>query len=107
MAPLTSETQLQNESSVLLDDRRRRERTPPLQEGTHIWVTGNRRISVEVIDQSAGGLGVIIPDVSFNLGPFVDIEYDGERRPATVAYLSKTDNGQYRLGLEWVSLREV
>lgn len=107
MTPLSSQTQYQSESAALVDDRRRRERTPPLQEGTHVWLKGNQRVRVEVVDESPGGIGVIIPATSFNLGPHIDVEYAGERRTAIVAYLNKTDQGQYRLGLEWLSLREV
>lgn len=107
MTPLTSQSQFQSQTPALVDDRRRRERTPPLQEGTHIWLKGNQRVRVEVIDESARGIGVLIPATSFNLGPHIDVEYDGERRTAIVAYLNKADNGQYRLGLEWLSLREA
>jgi hypothetical protein len=90
-----------------LQDRRRRERTPPQQQGTHIWVKGNRRVCVEVVDESEDGIGLIIPDMSFNLGPHIDVEYGGRRRTAVVAYLNKQDDGRYRLGLEWLAFREV
>ena len=107
MTPSTSEPFFQSHSITQLDDRRRRDRTPPLQEGTHIWLKGNRRVRVELIDESPDGIGVVIPDMSFNLGPRIEIEYEGELRTATVAYLNKNSNGQYRLGLEWLSLRDV
>ena len=94
-------------ASMLLEDRRRRERTPALQEGTHIWLTGSRRVSVELIDESPSGIGVVIPDAPFDLGPHVDVEYQGERRAAIVAYLKKNEDGQYRLGLEWASRPKV
>lgn len=99
--------QNQDEAFTVLDDRRSRERTPPLQEGTHIWLKGNSRVRVEVIDESLGGIGVIIPDMSFDLGPHIDIEYQGKRRTAIVAYLNKQEDGRYRLGLEWRTPREV
>jgi hypothetical protein len=95
-----------DQAPSLIADRRLRERTPALQEGTHIWLTGTKRVAVEVVDESAGGIGIVIPDASFNLGPRVDVEYQGRRRPAIVAYLKKNDDGQYRLGLEWVSQRD-
>jgi len=98
---------LEDQSSMLLDDRRSRERTPALKEGTHLWLTDSQRVAVELIDESAGGIGIIIPAASFNLGPQVDVEYQGERRAAIVAYLKPNEDGGYRLGLEWVSPREA
>jgi hypothetical protein len=78
-----------------------------MQEGTHIWLKEGRRVRVEVIDESETGIGAIIPDMSFTFGPTVELDYAGERRTARVAYLEKTNDGTYRLGLEWVQLREV
>ena len=77
------------------------------QEGTHIWLTGSRRVSVELVDESPSGIGIVIPNASFDLGPHIDVEYQGERRTAIVAYLKKNEDGQYRLGLEWASRRKV
>ena len=102
----STESLFDRQSSALLDDKRRRERTPALQEGTHVWLTDSRRVSVEVIDESPVGLGVYIPDVPFNLGPQIEVEYQGERRPAVVAYLKRVSDGRHRLGLEWVSTSE-
>ena len=102
-----SEPFFEEDASMLLEDRRRRERTPALQEGTHIWLTGSRRVSVELVDESPSGIGIVIPNASFDLGPHIDVEYQGERRTAIVAYLKKNEDGQYRLGLEWASRRKV
>ena len=102
-----TDSQFENESTSLLDDRRRDERTPPIQEGTHIWLQGNRRVRVEVIDESSNGIGVIIPDMSFTIGPRIEVDYDGQCRTASVAYLNQKEDGRYRLGLEWITLREV
>ena len=106
-ASYSSDPSLEDQTSLLLEDRRRRERMPALEEGTHIWLTGSRRVPVELIDESAGGIGIVIPEASFNLGPLVDVDYQGERRTASVAYLKTNKDGGYRLGLEWVSPREA
>lgn len=103
----SSRPSFEDQSLSLVADRRLRERTPALQEGTHIWLTGTKRVAVEVVDESADGIGIVIPDASFNLGPRIDVEYQGQRRAAIVAYLKQIEDGRYRLGLEWVSQREV
>lgn len=103
----SSRPSFEDQSLSLIADRRIRERTPALQDGTHVWLTGSKRVAVEVVDESAGGIGIVIPDASFNLGPRVDVEYQGQRRPAIVVYLKKNEDGQYRLGLEWVSPHEA
>jgi len=105
MNPWNFETQ-QQDSSALLDDRRRSDRTIA-QEGTHIWLDDQRRICVELVDESSEGIGVLIPDMSFAFGPRIRVDYNGELRTATVAYLNRTDDGQYRLGLEWLEVREA
>ena len=101
--PYSSDPSFEDQASMLLDDRRTRDRTPALEEGTHLWLTDSQRVAVELIDESAGGIGVVIPAASFNLGPHVDVEYQGKRRSAIVAYLKTNEDGGYRLGLEWVS----
>lgn len=103
----TSEPQLQTAFTTLANDRRRSARTAPLQDGTHIWLNGNQSLCVEVIDESPAGIGIVIPDSTFSIGPRIEIDYGGERRTAVVAYLDRRDDGQYRLGLEWIKLREV
>ena len=105
--PYSLQPSFEGQSSTLVDDRRHRERTPALQEGTHIWLNERQRVPVELIDESAGGIGIVIPDASFNLGPHVEVEYQGQRRSAIVVYLNKNEDGGYRLGLEWTSFREV
>lgn len=107
MNPWTEEAQYQNQSTTSLDDRRSVERTAPVAEGIHIWLDEGRRIRVEIIDESPRGIGVIIPDMSFTFGPRIDVDYCGERRKAVVAHLSREGDRQYRLGLEWIQLREV
>ena len=99
--------EFEEQSTALLDDRRRSERTAPMRDGTHLWLSGNRRMRVEVIDESDSGIGVIIPDMSFAIGPRIEVDYCEQRRMASVAYLNQMDDGRYRLGLEWVTLREV
>lgn len=107
MTPWNPQTKFDDQSSALLVERRDSERTAPCQVGTHIWLQGNRRVEAEVIDESPSGIGVVIPNMSFTFGPIIELDYDGQRRTARVAYLEKADDGKYRLGLEWVQLREV
>ena len=67
-----------------------------------LWIDEDRRIQVEVVDESPNGIGVVIPaDVSFEFGPQVFIDYRLERRSASIAHLTRCDNGSYRLGLKW------
>lgn len=102
-----SEPLLQDRTSMLFQDRRRCDRTPARQQGTHVWLTRHHRVPVELIDESSTGIGVVIPDASFNLGPHINVDHQGKRRTAVVAYLNKNADGRYHLGLEWASLREV
>lgn len=106
MNPWNHEAQQQDRSS-LLEDRRSNERTAPVQEGTHIWLDDQRRICVELVDESCAGIGVLMPDMSFTFGPRIRVDFNGELRTATVAHLNRTDDGQYRLGLEWVQVHEA
>ena len=105
--PYSSDPSLEDQASMLLEDRRRRERMTALQEGTHIWLTDTQRVPAELVDESATGIGIVIPEASFTLGPLVDVDYQGERRTAIVAHLKKNEHGGYRLGLEWTSRREA
>lgn len=88
-----------------LDDRRTSPRYALSAEGTHLWLDDDYRIAVDIIDESNTGIGIRVPgDRSFELGPRIRVEYNGERRTATVAYLNlESETGFYRLGLQWVS----
>lgn len=101
MNPWSTNPEFDNGETALLNDRRRNERTAPLKEGTHLWLDGNRRMRVEVIDESDAGIGILIPDMSFAIGPRVELDFDQQRRTASVAYLNRQEDGNYRLGLEW------
>ena len=87
---------------VVLPERRRETRSEPFDEGTHLWLDDSRRILVRVIDESPGGIGVVVPDTSFAIGPRLCVDFEGTRRFASVAYLSRHTDGDYRLGLEWI-----
>ena len=94
------EWQQQNEDASLLIDRRAFVRKTPV-EGTYVWVDGDVRVNVELLDESATGIGVLLPsETSFAFGPDVQVDYMGSRRTATVMHLTRIDNG-YRLGLRW------
>ena len=90
------------ENQAATEDRRRNVRTAPVDDGTALWIEADRRVQVEVVDESAEGIGLIIPaDTSFDIGPVVHVDYRGTRRSGTVAHLTSLDDDRYRLGLNW------
>lgn len=94
------EWQQENEDGSLLIDRRSCARTAPV-EGTYVWVAGDVRVNVEMLDESEAGIGVLLPShTSFAFGPDVQVDYMGSRRVASVVHLTKIENG-FRLGLQW------
>lgn len=83
-------------------DRRRTVRSAPVVDGTALWIEEDSQIQVEVIDESPGGLGVVVPaDTSFEFKSVVYIDYQQERRSAKIAHLTRRDDGSFRLGLTW------
>ena len=88
--------------SSLLIDRRSSPRVQPSEEGTHLWLENDVRVAVEVVDVSEDGIGIMLPDMSFAVGPTLTVDYEGERREATVAWLQRAGVGDaFRMGLEW------
>lgn len=97
-------TDFDTDNELMTCDRRRSVRTAPVIDGTGLWIEEDRRIQVEVVDESPNGIGVVIPaDVSFEFGPKIFIDYDLERRSASIAHLTQLEDGSYRLGLTWNS----
>ena len=82
-------------------DRRNSARLPGA-DGTHLWLDNDVRIAVQVLNVSDKGLGISLPDMSFVIGPTVTVDFEGERRQATVAWLQREgDSDAFRMGLEW------
>ena len=91
----------ESDQDLLTIDRRQYVRSAPVMDGTQVWLDGDRRVKVELLDESDDGIGVLLPEeVSFALGPLVMVDHDGKRRSATVAHLTQTSDGM-RLGLQW------
>ena len=68
------------EADTLLVERRRHGRAVPI-DGTHVWVTGDIRVCVDVLDESESGIGILLPpDTSFAFGPEVHVDYLGAHR---------------------------
>ena len=83
-------------------DRRRNPRTSPVGHGTALWIENDNHIPVQIVDESEHGVGVVIPtETSFEIGPVVFLDYQGKRRAAFVAHLTRRDNHSFRLGLAW------
>lgn len=91
---------------LALSERRSHERTSPMDEQTRLWVEG-RAYAVDVIDVSPTGIGLSLPNMPFSIGPRVEVDHDHQRRTGVVAYLNRCEAGNYRLGIEWIKLREV
>lgn len=90
-----------SEQATLQLDRRKSVRTAPIADGTFVWLEDDRKVPVTVTDESANGIGVSVPDISFELGPRLQVDYNGKRRTASIAHLTRSMDGSYRLGLEW------
>ena len=88
--------------AVTAEDRRGTERWSSETEPTFIWVSVRDRVQAELIDESAGGAGLIVPsDERFEVGFQVRVEIHGRRRTANVVYAAESESGEFRLGLEW------
>lgn len=88
------------EADTLIVERRQHDRAVPA-EGTHVWVKGDIRVCVQMLDESESGIGVLLPlDTSFAFGPEVHVYYLGAHRVATVVHLTRVATG-FRLGLAW------
>lgn len=82
-------------------DRRIDDRRPPDVQPTYVWVSIDQRFQAEVVDESDGGIGVILPvSDPFVIGFQVRVEFAGGRRTARIVYLEELDEG-CRMGLAW------
>ena len=91
---------------VALAERRSHERSAPLDEQTRLWVEGRAHV-VDVIDLSPTGIGLLLPNIPFTIGPYVQVDHEQKQRTGVVAYLNRRDDGNYRLGVEWIELLRV
>lgn len=83
-------------------ERRGSERRPPIVEPTFVWVSLDRRIQGRLVDESDGGIGVLVPESApFQVGFQVRVELAGEKRLAAIVYVNELEPGECRLGLEW------
>lgn len=88
------------ENSVV-DDRRKDERRPPELDPTYLWISMDKRIRARLVDESEGGIGLLVP-IAFEVGFRVRVDHRLGRRMAKVAHVSEVENGCYRLGLHWL-----
>lgn len=86
--------------TALMIDRRAQVRSAPTSDIPSVWVDGDRRVPVEILDESEGGIAVLLPDVPFEFGPYVFMDINDTRRKATIVYLSEVAEG-FRVGLQW------
>lgn len=91
---------------ILDSDRREFERMPPQDPSATAILRdplAQSAQSVRVVDQSRGGLRVLLEDDQHpSVGSTVGIEFNGTIRPATVRWvLSKRERG-WRVGLQWL-----
>lgn len=93
----------QDDTPLSLCERRDQTRKAPTTDKTCLWVKGHA-VPAEVIDVSDAGIGMVIPDRPFAIGPRVEVDYDGQRRTGVVAYLNRRNDGEYRLGIEWIQV---
>ena len=94
------------EPAVDLDDMRATHRVAPSQPTVTIFGNGIKPIQVRLLDESFGGIGVLVPHHA-TLGKEVDVELSqalgGIRSVALVRNIQPTDDGN-RVGLEWKAL---
>jgi hypothetical protein len=94
------------EPAVDLADMRATHRVAPSQPTVTIFGNGIKPIQVRLLDESFGGIGVLVPD-HVTLGKEVDVELSqalgGIRSVALVRNIQPTNDGS-RVGLEWKAL---
>ena len=90
-------------AEIGIDDRRSSQRMPPVVEGMIIWLRLGRHIRATVLDQSNGGLGVLVaPETNVAPGSKVEVELGQGTRMAEVANVRDREDGLLRVGLAWV-----
>lgn len=90
-----------NTPSQLVTDQRKWTRLPPEIGRTTIYDNGHR-ISAGIVDESFGGLGLILTnDPGFAVGREIRLLHHGFMMKAVVRYTETVDSEHHRLGVEW------
>ena len=84
-------------------DRRKWQRTAPSFQPAYIWVSTKKRLRAEVLDESEGGLGLLLTtDEPLEVGFQVRVETSSGRRTARIMFAERVeDSDKVRVGLAW------
>ena len=99
----TTDFEGDREEELALSDRRQSERRPPVIEPTFVWISFDDRIQTRMLDQSEGGLSVVVSKKAcrFEEGFQVRVEIADECRMANIVYVGDFDETRVRVGLAW------